>query len=352
MPSKSIVHGVWPASVVKLKNVLANIALFILIVLELRKRSPALKELKGKSYMLAFDIEAYLQNRGIEYITEGKNVTAGWLEINCPFCGDDPSFHMGVSPERWISCWRCGTKGSVLKYIMFVEDCSYGKAKKIAMEFVDETLSHLKIEDRDEIYRPSKVVLPESKKLLDDHYNYLENRGFDAKEIERKYKLTATGKCRGIDSKYSYRILVPVLVNRLPVSFTALSHTSSRQRYLHCEDSRAVIPMKSLFYNIDSVRDTALIVEGVTDVWRMGDGCIAAMGEVFTIKQVLFLVRRKVLRCFVMFDAEYNAQKRAKSLAEMLSGFIKHVEIYELEIGDPGELSEEEAKKIRQDIRI
>ena len=46
--------------------------------------------------MQNFDIISYLENRGVSYWTEGKNVTDGWVNINCPF-SPDPSNHLGIN---------------------------------------------------------------------------------------------------------------------------------------------------------------------------------------------------------------------------------------------------------------
>ena len=56
-----------------------------------------------------FDVISFLEEYNIDYTTSGKNVTSGWVEINCPFCGDDPSYHMGVNLSSGLyHCWICG----------------------------------------------------------------------------------------------------------------------------------------------------------------------------------------------------------------------------------------------------
>jgi hypothetical protein len=300
---------------------------------------------------LSFDLMSYLQERGIDYTEEGKNTTAGWVEVNCPFCGDDPSYHLGISAERMINCWRCGTKGSVLKYIAAIENVSWKKASAIAGKFIDETLAHINLED-EEVQRRTKVVFPEMEELSEQHYAYLNRRHFDPARIKREYKLKATRRCTGRSKKYSNRIIIPIIMNRFPVNFTAMDYTGTKQRYVHCENDNAVLPMKHLFYNIDTIRDTALIVEGVTDCWRIGEGCIATMGDIYTPNQIALLARRKVLRCFIMFDAEPLATKRAEHLADKLSTYIAHVEVLYLDTGDPGDMSDDEAMDLRNSISL
>jgi DNA primase len=301
-----------------------------------------------------FDLISYLQDKGIEYLEEGKNVTSGWVEVNCPFCMDDPSMHLGISPTRLINCWRCGAKGSVIKYIKAIENCSWEKAKDITKKYVDPTLLHLRYDIMDRSVRSGKgtIIPKEAKGLNEEHYQYLMDRGFDPVEIERKYKLKAVSNAIGTSRKFKYRIIIPVFLNGIAVNFTALDFTGKRGiKYIHLSNEEAILPMKDCLYNIDSLRDIALIVEGVTDVWRMGDGAIATMGIEVTSNQINLLLKKKPKKCFVMFDAEPLAQKKAKKLAETLSGFVV-TELLELDSGDPGDLTFEESYRILKEIGL
>ena len=61
-------------------------------------------------------IENYLDDLGVDYISEGKNVSSGWIEINCPFCGQDPSKHLGINLETGLfHSWCCNETGNLVK---------------------------------------------------------------------------------------------------------------------------------------------------------------------------------------------------------------------------------------------
>jgi DNA primase len=109
--------------------------------------------------------------------------------------------------------------------------------------------------------------------------------------------------------------------------------------------------MKECLYNIDTVKDTAIIVEGVTDVWRIGQGCVATMGLEYTTEQIKLLVDRGVKQAFVMFDSESFAIRKARKLANSLSIFMES-ETIELSDGDPGELTINQVQEIRGEIGI
>jgi hypothetical protein len=53
-----------------------------------------------------------------------------------------------------------------------------------------------------------------------------------------------------------------------------------------------------------------------------------------------------------MFDAEEEAQKRAISFARRISPFVETVELSEIDSGDPAELSEDDVRHFRKEIKI
>lgn len=48
-----------------------------------------------------------LEANGVELVCQGPNVARGNVNVKCPFCGDDPSHHLGIriSDGAW-GCWR------------------------------------------------------------------------------------------------------------------------------------------------------------------------------------------------------------------------------------------------------
>ena len=76
-----------------------------------------------------FDPLRYLQDKGIQYWTGGKNVTHGWVNISCPLCGDTSS-HGGFNIEGgYYNCWLCGGH-SIIKVIRAIEGISHAEAQK------------------------------------------------------------------------------------------------------------------------------------------------------------------------------------------------------------------------------
>ena len=292
-----------------------------------------------------FNSTLYLEDKNILFHTEGKNVTEGWINIECLWC-DDPSHHLGISPSNLYHCWRCGLKGSAIDIVMKVENCSYGSALIVMENYEDYLPGYVNQEEKTQ--GVSRIKFPSDMKDLESlHRNYLIKRGFNPEELIEKYQLKA---CY-LTGEFKYRIIVPVILDGRTVNFLGMDVTGqAKYRYKNNSNDNAIIPIKSLLYNLDSVQNTALIVEGITDVWRMGDGTVATMSMEYTQEQILLLCRKKVKKAVVMFDGEELAIRKAYKLANALSAAIPVVEVFELPSGDPAELSEKEVKNIRQKI--
>ena len=299
----------------------------------------------------SFKVRSYLDSRGISYQEEGKNISDGWIGIECPFCPDgDPSNHLGINIiSKNISCWRCPASGSVLKLIKKLEPRLSKKAlSELVNQFSDREIP---IDEPTEINikrsMTSDAITDSIDELLPLHRGWLDSRNFDPEYIFKKYGL----KCFGPIGKYKHRLLIPYYRHKRIITFTTRDVTNlSKTPYMHCPTEESVVEPKRYLYNLDTVKDTAIIVEGPTDVWRIGDGCVATMGITFMVEQLVLLKLRKVQRAFFMFDFEKFAQDSAENFSFAASTFIPHVEVLELDEGDPADLTTMDVKAIRRDI--
>jgi DNA primase len=287
------------------------------------------------------DTITYLDSRSVDYYTTGKNIAPGWVGLQCPNpnCGDR-STHFGIHIATGnFSCFRCGIKGNAVKLITLLEHCSYGEAKAIASEF-EAPGSYQK-----ERTHAPLVELPKSAKkpLPNLHRRYLEKRNFDSDLLTEKYDLYG---CE-LGKDYQFRLIIPVYQKKRIVTFTARAVVENADlRYKNCPVEKSVLSIKDCLYNIDSVKDTAIVVEGVFDAWRIGDSACATFGTKVTPTQISLLTRCK--NVFVMFDA--TAIKEAEQLANQLAGIVDHVEIITITAKDPAEMSEKEINYLRRNL--
>src|SRR5215471_11588758 len=61
-----------------------------------------------------FDWQRFLDGHQIDYAEYGRyHITRGYIGINCPFCGDDDGYNLGISLRNGFwHCWREPVRGS------------------------------------------------------------------------------------------------------------------------------------------------------------------------------------------------------------------------------------------------
>ena len=358
--------------------------------------------------MSYFDYERYFNDSGIGYKTEGKNVTKGWINIQCIFAGcQDTSYHLGIHVNgQTYSCWKCGATGKLPNLLMSLGGIAFQRSKDIIKHYTQSGESPLNAplrcenrayDHRDFIspvndsnnasegaridlndpalnlpllsnnnglnvpsrpdLRLKKVINRHCKPLIDympkTVANYLRSRRFNPFEIAYKYKLFWGGQI----GYYKRRIVIPCTMKGTIVFATALEPVqNSNLKYLHCpeqakptQDVEALLPRRHCIYNLDNASSSAVVVEGVTDVWRLGDGAVALFGIKHTDEQAEILSR-----CFskitFLFDYENQAIRSAEKIANRLRCLIKHIEVVELRKGDPADLSQAQADELMKEL--
>jgi DNA primase len=172
------------------------------------------------------------------------------------------------------------------------------------------------------------------------HKQYLINRNFDPDKLEKTWDLRGAG----YTGDYKFRIIAPIIFKNKIVSFQGRDITGqSTLKYKTCKTSEEAIHHKHILYGIDKVKNRqAVIVEGITDVWRLGEGAVSTFGISYTEKQVLF-ISKYLDRAFILFDNEPTAQQKAKKLAIHLTSVGVKAEVVNIESNDPAELKQEDA---------
>lgn len=288
------------------------------------------------------NITKLLGEIGVAHWTYGKNVQEGWTSVSCPHCGDR-SNHGAFSPTGTAySCFKCGrhsVRETVAKYVTWEE----------AGRLITEHSSSLNFCNTQEKLRAGSVAWPPEgacKDMPEAHAQYLIDRGYNPQQIEELY---------GISSMYhtgdfKYRILIPIFENGRVVTYVGRDITGKAPlRYKNLSSSRSIKQAKEVIYNLDSVHETAIVCEGITDAWRFGVHGVATCGLVTTQAQIDALAKR-IKHAFICFDSEPQAQKQARLLGEALAYQGTKVEILSIDASDPGELSAEEADEIRREV--
>lgn len=255
---------------------------------------------------MAFDWISFLERYGISHVTSGHNVRRGNVGVPCPFCGDDPSFHMGISlTGRGWHCWRNDNHSGRAPQPLIVAllGCGYAEANTIVgansvgfatteNSFSDDINRHLGIRPTEG--KPSGRVagslefLPEFRPLNASGFwrrlvlrNLREERLYGAEDVET---LTSVyGLQFAPIGKFAYRIIFPVTMNKKLVNWTGRTIAADqglRYRSLTTDFDRAqkdglpAAPMniKHTLWNYDEINagdDTLVVAEGPFDALRI-----------------------------------------------------------------------------------
>jgi len=286
-----------------------------------------------------YDLTELLEEVGIEYRKGGKNVSAKWIGIEeCPFCGAS-NCHLGANPKnKRYNCFACGSKGNIHKLLA---------ASGISSNVVDEIIARINTgvityEETETKVTSSSVEVPFSTEENEAGEIYLKQRGFNPKHLKRKYNISFGG----IAGFFSYRILVPVYMNFQLVNYTGRDFTGDATlKYKSLPDEKAIIPIKNCLYNYDKCNGRCFIVEGVTDVWKIGNGTMALFGKAATETQIELIIKKNFKEIFILLDPD--AETNALHLAAELKPFAT-VKIIFLKKQDPGSLSTEQIMLLRK----
>ncbi len=293
-----------------------------------------------------FNALQFLKDHNIPYWTEGKNCQEGWINIQCPFCQDSGN-HGGFNIEdEYYNCWKCGHH-FLDQVISVLINSTWTETNNIIKQYqnVIAPVSYKRI-----YTPPLKIHISKSwnTELTTGQKIYLEKRNFDPVYLKKKYSLLNGGYF----GDYSFRIIAPIFLNHHMVSYQGRAyHPLVLPKYKACNSLDEVIHHKFIVYNHDNVKNKrAIIVEGITDVWRIGDGAVALFEQSYTISQVMFIVKNYD-EVFILFDSD--AQESAKKLANHLTGLCR-VNIINLPEGvkDPGELSLDDVRILKKDTKI
>lgn len=296
------------------------------------------------------DVESLFIKEGIDYRSGGKNISAGWLGVNCPFCGEQNN-HCGVNLDsKRYSCWVCSQSGTIVKLVGVLLRIDYGKANRIIDDYRGFHYEAPVRELSPEVIMPSNLS-----KLSDIGRRYLKVRGFNSLETADKYQLQETGMFSYLKVKeqswdFRWRIIIPIIMDREIVTYTGRDFTNKQDpRYRNAPIEAGTILTSECVYNIDTVTDRALILEGPTDVWKMGNETIATLGVKFSHAQINRILKKNLKKCVILFDS--GAEESARLLADALNPYIENLGVFIMEDGnDPGSLDFNAAHKLKYDL--
>lgn len=286
------------------------------------------------------------------YWTEGKNVSQDTVNIKCPFCGDDPSNHLGVFFESGLfSCWRCRKKGSLAYLIQVITgwprskcdemvsdgDISFERdAEETIRRIIDgemhiaKTRGHTEFTGLPQYFEPITETMKFP--LLDSYQN--------RRDIGRSTLIHyGCGICRV--GKYMNRMVIPVIYGGEVVNFQAADLTGMADlKYRGAEGE-----INNYLYNYDTIKPGGrmIMVEGVLDMWRMEVDTVASFGTHLTNRQKRLILDKHPSELIFLWDQDaYDKISQFNSDAGFFEPFIDDVRVILLPRGeDPDSLGKE-----------
>jgi|TARA_Y100000310_G_scaffold218179_1_gene219360 hypothetical protein len=299
---------------------------------------------------MIFDLIQFCEDRSIEYNTAGKNVTEGWINVNCPFC-DDPSNHLGYHPKTGkFNCWKCGSHS----LFDVLQEWDVRSIKKIIKQYQsgEPEIQQRSVNDEREITLPSGSYQPNLHRWerLPHYQTYLKSRRFNIHQLINDWDIYFGG----IVGEWKWRIICPIYHNSKLVSYVGRGISNKQEpKYLNLHGAN----LKNYLYGYDHCREgSVIVVEGITDVWRLGRGnAVATFGTQHTISQIQLL--KKFRKVGVMFDREDKAQEEAQKIVNYLTlvgveAEILHLPKGEEEVHDPADLSDNTAYSLVKKFKL
>lgn len=287
-----------------------------------------------------------LSESGIEFWTEGKNVSADTINVNCPFCalngplGPDPSNHCGIFRETLkFNCWRCGKKGSFAFLVAILTNTKIEYCERLIQDMgvflEDDPVSQVQrmlrreelsvsIEEKNEF-----VGLPRQFEMVTDDIDfpliddYLERRDLYIEDlIERGCGICRTGE-------YMNRLIIPICQGGELVAFQAADMTGRAMVKYKTSDNKM-----DYLYGLDDIQEGGIMVltEGALDAWRVREWAVCTFGASLTDGQRTRIIDSKVKKLVFLWDND--AYWKSVKEADYFKPFIPEVHVVLLPDGE------------------
>lgn len=280
-----------------------------------------------------------LKQLKIPFVAEGhEHCRPGWVQLDCPGCGMYQHWRLGYNlSHHYMTCWLCGHK-DVANVLCVLSGQSYGTVKALLGGIERE-----RIKDNTDLRR-GKLKVPGClmPSLHYAHRKYLKGRGFDCESLVKLWDIKAFGP----HGRFKWRIYIPIYHHGQIVSWTTRAIVDDGVRYISARPEEEILNHRTILYGADYCYNTAIIVEGPTDVWTIGPGTVASLGTGFTRAQVVQMAEYP--NRVVCFDNEEAAQKRARQLCDQLEAFPGETYNVKLSGKDANSSPKEEVHELRR----
>ncbi len=294
------------------------------------------------------DLERYLRDRvTILNETGGRGYEQGIRVFDCPFCKDTRG-RGWVGVSKWgAGCFNLGCPMADSTVIEWVRRKEKLRSRTETWQFLSEKYGSATpiVYHAEDIFRGDDFVhWPAGTVPFTSGRGGMMQRTFEI-FIAQQWGLSqldalSWGLCFSLRGWYARRVLIPIVMNRVPVAFQARTIGDVEPKYLTSRhgskddpNAECARPAGCLLFNIDSVVEESdvVLVEGCGDVmgWhreRQGGRtrtptAVGLLGSALTSAKIALLVERNPDRVIVALDDEPEMQRRATKHIEELRGW-------------------------------
>ncbi len=301
---------------------------------------------------MPLDLQRLCQKYGVPYLTAGHHHCAtGWIQLHCPFCsGGRSGWHLGFNLQySSFNCWRCGSKKSrdVIRLLTSTND---PQALRLIFDRFQLKQTTPKQTDTQDIQSKPALPPPGMGKMGLPHRRYLRSRDFRPRLLEKLWDLRGTAHLSDV---WNWRIICPIRNSTGQIAaWTGRSLSNiAKPKYKTTKQKHILGDPKALLYGEHKILGNAIvIVEGPSDVWRLGPGAVATLGIDWKHEQASKL--RHYDRRYIIFDMEETAQQQADKLAKWLSLFPGITEVITGLKTDPGGMAPAAARRLMKRLEV
>jgi len=283
-------------------------------------------------------LEHVLTELGIPWAVKAKKS----LNINCPYCANDSSFHLGIFLDNFsYTCWRCKQFGSLFDVLNEITHIRYSEFELLFTKPRDEgnltaeqkILAFLKQKvDKEKTIKgvvewPPSCAMPIGK-MLDEGL---------VQAFMKKRNLDPDFCCEqevfiGVASKWTARFIIPVKYGGHIVAYQGRDMTGKIEPRYRTEGD-----VSKYLYGFDriDVSKPVAITEGVINAWTIGDNAVASFSKSLSFDQLAIMWGVQEVPMWVLCwdiaqdgsDAFWDARKKGQELVSMFGqgkvGFIE-----------------------------
>lgn len=280
-----------------------------------------------------------------------------YYRINCPFCYDTRK-RLYINHRWGLQDPHTGSKNLWLAYC-FNEQCLKNEIRQkylygeLFADVGDGTQDVLIPSNRPATPEPVKFEWPGEMvplhQLHDYHpaCRYLCERGFDPEMLSRQLGVSYCTQGKWANSLAAGRIVVPITMNGKLQGWQARYIGNPPNQFVPKYCTMPGMKVKDVLYNLDYARNYphVVLVEGVTDVWKVGPASVALFGKTLSATQELLITSIwNQGTVYVMLDSD--AADDARKIVEKLRGRVGKCVLVELpDDRDPGDLSQQELRQ-------